>query len=558
MADGAQYVSSDFKLKATFDNGAIEFTDVVALQANFALNAIPQATLIVASGKDYVRGEIATIHKVRDQLKHRMQVTVTLEIRNHGGQTFMMDAGEYVVFEGYLAGIGFQRAYDSVSYTLHLIHWLDDLNCSSMINGNWYPGAPYDMAQNAGYYALTSPTGEGGGPGTDVPSMVPSIDPQGKLITIANIQNDLWGKVIQPIFTRIAGWPSPRDQKDSSPEKNDAALKALDRMPPKKAKANYSPLALNLGAAPGANLELAVRDALGKSAAASYAYTTFWNKLVGEYAPQFYFAISPAVEHASPIPFFAGLRDYYVEIDSKEYGFSSLNANMSQIIESVDVFYPVPSDSGLIMGGNTPPGASFRYPLGWFPEKPSDDAKRGMKILKEPPAWITNIVPYEALTKWTTGVGGPTQPGDTAFPQNGPAETAPVRGQKVDQSDEIIAKIQNGGVMKKFAEHWYKTEVLFQRHGELSGKLRLDIAPGTTVKINTPPYDMDNPNLYESLFASVTQVSFVINAEKATAGTSFTLAHIRNKVENESDIITSLVPPLYKQSWSGGPLADAK
>lgn len=556
MANGAQYVASSFKLKATFDNGAIEFTDIVALQANFALNAIPQATLIVASGKDYVRGQVATIHKVRDQLKHRMQVTVTLTVTNTGGQTDMMEDGEYVVFEGYLAGIGFQRAYDSVSYTLHLIHWLDDLNCSSMINGNWYPGAPYDMAQNAGYYALSSPTGEGGGAGGDIPTMVPSIDPQGKLITISNIQRDLWGAVIRPIFERVANWPSPRYQSEGA-EINDAALKALARMAP-NGGGDYARLSLNLGAPSGANIEMAVREALGKNAAASYAYTTFWNKLVGEYGPQFYFAVSPAVEHAAPIPFFAGLRTHHVEIDSKEYAYSSLNANMSQIIESVDVFYPAPSDSGFMLGGQTPPGASFRLPLGWFPKTPTADAKRGMKILKEPPGWLTNLVPYSALTRWTTGVGGPSPLGDTASPQEGPPDTQPVNGKKVDQADPAIAAVKSTDIMDRFAEHWYKTEVLFQRHGELSGKFRLDIAPGSIVKINTPPYDMDNPSLFESLYASVTQVSFVISAEKATAGTSFTLAHIRNKVENDDENITSTKPPLYSTAWPGGALADRK
>lgn len=56
------------------------------------------------------------------------------------------------------------------------------------------------------------------------------------------------------------------------------------------------------------------------------------------------------------------------------------------------------------------------------------------------------------------------------------------------------------------------------------------------------------------LFASVTQVSFNINAEQHTAGTSFTITNLRNQKENDNPDLTNDMPPLYSEKWPGGPL----
>lgn len=562
MASSTPYVATRFTLTATIGN--VVFEDIVSISANFALNAIPSATLVVASGKDYINNKIATIHKEREYLQHRAPVEVLLKIENTDGQKDMMEEGTYVIFRGVLAGIGYQRAYDSVSYTLHILHWLDELNNSCIMNGNWFPGAPQDMAQSAGSYSLEleRPTW----------STVPTIDINREIINEQNMAEDLWGKVFQPIYKRFAEFLPPRYQGQAG-QKNDAAIAALNRMPPDDTvgKAYYTPLKLDLENIDGFNLSFAVREQIVADAKQSYSYTTFWSKLIGDYAPQYFFAISPAVEYALPIPFFAGLKQHYVPphhkaakrdvtIDSDEYNYANFNANMSQIVESVDVFYSAQSGSGLMTGGFDPGGVSFKFPLGWYPpEAAQQQTQRGLKLLKEPPGWMTNIVPWSAFAATCAGLRGSTCPGGTDVPQNGPDQVP----DGFTVPEQIVADAQQGSpienkAMTRFAHHWYKTEVLYQRHGELSGKLRFDIAPGTIVKINTPPYDMDS-QAYDSLFATATQVAFVINAEKATAGTSFVLSHIRTETENNNQsLFTFSRPPLYKTGWLGGPLAVKK
>lgn len=557
MAHSSPFVYSKFKLSATI--GGIYFPDIVSISATFALNSIPEATLVVACGRNARTGKPATIHDAKAQLKARAEAVVQLEVITTDGQKDKMPSGKYTIFRGYYAGLGYHRSFNEANYTIHLIHWLDDLNNSSMLNGNWFPGAPYDLAQTAVAYALNLTEGDAGVQQDANGALpVPTIDINGDQLNIGNISSDLWGKVIKPIFQKVASWPAPRYQ-DSGAGKNDAALKALDRMPPGAVgdanAAKYTPLALDIAGLTSSNIENSIRQSLTKDACESFAYTTFWSKLTGDYASQFFFVVSPSVDWAMPIPFFGGLREPYKKILTDEYGYANFNASLQQIIESVDVFYSQVSDSGLSQGppenGTAP---SFAEPLGYYPAT-VDQNKKGMKLVKEAPGWMTNIVPWSAYPIRTTGVGG-RQPGDTASPQKGENKTP---GGWLPPGESVIEQ-QQSEALNRFAEHWYKSEVLAQRYGELSGKLRFDIAPGSTVEIETPARDKaheEGPT--DSMFASVIKVSFHINGEKATAGTSFVLAHLRTAEENKEETLTkSGRPPLYSQAWKGGDLAVRK
>ena len=108
-------------------------------------------------------------------------------------------------------------------------------------------------------------------------------------------------------------------------------------------------------------------------------------------------------------------------------------------------------------------------------------------------------------------------------------------------------------VTERFAHHWYKMELLGQRYGELSGKLRFDIAPGSVVRIALPTTEIESDG---HMIAAVTSVSYVINAERAAAGTSFTLSYIRTEDEDKDEQISHDYAPLFKEctKWHGGPL----
>ena len=560
MASKIPYVFSRFRVSAKI--GSVEFPDVVSFSATFGLNSIPTAKLVVATGKEVRSNEPATIHNAKDKLRPRDEAVVTLTIDTTDGDTSKMENGTFVIFRGYYIGIGYTRTPNSSNYTLNLTHWLDDLNSSSMLNGNWFPGAPYDLAQNAAYYLAPPVAGAGAArPDARRWSTVPAID-DGTLITPANIEEDLWNRVLKPAFQAIAQFPAPRFQANDPEESNSAALAALARMPGDIGAEYYQPLALDLSGLTSNNIQYAVSAAISKEALESFAYTTFWNKLVGEYASQFFFAISPSVEFALPVPFFPGVRKEYIIVEADEYGYANFNANMSQLLESVDVFYSSqPSFTNYQSGGTTPPPPRMQEPLGYYPPEVRQD-RRGLKLVKDPPGWMTNFVPDAVYTGRSTGTTA-RPVGDTMSPQNG--EAAPPNNWL--RPEDALREQVGSRAMFRFAEHWYKTELLSQRYGEMSGKLRFDIAPGSVIRVEVPPRDQRPGGWFvsapdDSIYATVTQVSFVIDAERATAGTSFALAHIRTNAENNDDKITNCEncgnterPPLYRQLWRGAPLA---
>lgn len=537
------FVHQKFKLTATI--GGILFEDVVSIAASFSLNDIPKATLVVAVGYEAGsnRKKKATIHDAKKKIKSRDPVTVTLTmLAASAGDASKVETGTFVIFKGIVAGIGYQRSHNSANYVIHLLHWLEDLNNSSALNGNWFPGAPYAMATNAAFYALRLSEGD---TGAESYAPVPAIDSGYKIINKDNAEKDLWSRLISPLFKKIANYPLPDGGK------NNAAEDALSRM--------YAPvpLALDLSGMSSADINMSLSRAMTKDALDSFAYTTFWNKISGDYAPQFFFAVSPGIERARVVPFFAGLRWETARtkggrvITADDYNYANFNANMTQFLESVTVFWPQQTDPMAGTGGEVQNFDSFSAPIASYPPDNKTD-RPGLKLFKEPPGWLANLSPWSIYTGATSGVKGKA-PGDCMAPGTGEPNPPPNWLPPANAANELHAS----GVCERFARHWYKSEVLAQRHGDLSGKLRFDISPGTTVKIEMPIKEIGDDG---SMIAYVTQVSFAINAERASAGTSFGLAFLRTEEEDKEGKYTESYPPLYKKTatWGGGSLRDVK
>lgn len=540
------YVQAGFEIEAKV--GGATFKDVVSISATFGLNAIPTASLVVAVGVDARTGEPATIHKVRPELKNRDPVEVRLKVKSHSGRTERQPDQDILIFKGYLSGIGYQRSFNNANFVIHVVHWLDDLNNTSAVHGDWFPSAPYDLAQSASAVTIGLIGTTGGA------QPVPNVDPSGAIVTIENVQTDLWGSVLKPIFQRIASTRHPRTQCAAGPKDNAAAVKALEKIP--DGAPGAVPLGLDLGTA-SVNVAAAIRHGLTQDLRRGINFTTLWNKIVAELGPSYFFSIAPCVEYAYPVPFFGGLKKAWVppgnreySIMADEYSYANFNSNMAQVLESVVIFHTPVLQSFNGAGPPLIPPEGFCAPAGDYPKSTNQD-RDGLKLVKELPSWLTNTAPGDAYSDESTGVNGPVL-GDTASGAEQYGNTQPKAGYK--QPHLVLADIKD--IADKFAKHWYKSELLQQRVGELSGKLRFDIAPGSTISIELPPRDRDqnggNPD--GAMFASVVSVSYVINAERAAAGTSFVLAHVRTKEENDNEDYTEDKPPLYKQGWPGGKL----
>lgn len=536
------YVHTQYKITAKI--GGIDFdNDIVAISASFPLNTIPTASLTVAVGHDARSGRNpnskAKIHTAKETLKPRDKVEVWLTLTSKAGKTEKMESGRIKIFEGFLVSIGYQRSHNSANYVINVVHWLDDLNNSSALNGKWFPNAPFLMASNAAFEALQT---DG-----DTWSSVPIIDANEKIINKGNISSNLWGNVIKPIFEKMATY------KTSAGDPNDAALKALARMPAEAPNivGGTTPLKLNVSDM-DLNIEQSIRTALTKDALESFAYTTFWSTLTGDYSPQFFFAISPCIDKAYVVPFFGGLKfsgSDKLTIHADDYSYANFNSTMHQLIQNVTVFWPGQQDPMLGLGGDVQSSDRFSEPGGQFPPGSGlgSATSQGLKLFKDLPTWLANTSPWPIMSGATTGEAG-KRPGDCLAPQTGESSLPP--GWKKPAE---IASAMSNKICTRFAQHFYQTEYLSQRYGELSGKLRFDIAPGSIVKIKLPDTELDETG---DLIAAVTKVSYAINAERALAGTSFDLSYIRTEREDNIKTLTNPTAPLYTKDdvgvkWDG-------
>jgi hypothetical protein len=194
------------------------------------------------------------------------------------------------------------------------------------------------------------------------------------------------------------------------------------------------------------------------------------------------------------------------------------------------------------------PTMSFCPPVAKYPDNPAM-SRKGVIMVRELPTWLHNLTSVEGYAHEALypeiDVHAPGRGTST------PTGRVPIRPPMTVQ--------RHTGTARNYCEHWYKTEVLGQRYGEIQGKLRFDIAPGSMIAIEVPPppppiNPLSSGGEPNYMYASVTKVSYAINAEQHAAGTSIMLGNVRSEAENNDDRLTAVKPPLYQKPWYGGPL----
>ena len=173
------YALIGISLRATFElpDGGETFNvpDVVAFSSSFAVNTIPTAVLSLAVGKLANSlsdtPQFASVHLLQQQLSTRAKVRVWMKstvLSSLGVQQAAVPAGgraalgplqnigvpgdgqDLLIFEGNVTGVG--RAISAAGTavaTVHLEHWLANLNYASALSATSDPGNPADMVFSA-------------------------------------------------------------------------------------------------------------------------------------------------------------------------------------------------------------------------------------------------------------------------------------------------------------------------------------------------------------------------------------------------------------------------
>lgn len=533
----------------TTESGSkIEFPEVVQYSHNFAMNTIPQATIQLAVGRNVATGLVATIHTAVQNLRVQQKIEVFLRTKvtdKEDSIPGVPEDGEIKIFEGKTVGVGIHRTTQSLRFTVHILHWLGDINYTSAISASSHPGNPADLTYPAIFGAIggRTPTAQSipSGSSLEGPAWVPIVS--SSLVNEAAME-DIWGNILYKWMGQVANDdPFEVNMFGGQPGLgDDNTLKALSRMGP---NAEGAPLNVELAGANGEVVAEGLRQALMNETGGNWINTTLWGKLVGEWAPAYWFSVIPRVEDCLIVPFTGGLQgDPWAVLGDEDYDSGDINCSINQVLRGVGILHPTMFFSGIAM--NRAQIALDRGGFaGWYQP---DGLTKGMVLTKDPPKWLMDpVIPFQ-FTPCAEAING-EELGTTIDETTGD-DCDEGRNLPEDQK-------RQRGVLDNYAHQWYVLEMLKGRTGEVAGKLRFDIAPGSNVRLEAGgARNVTGDQLKEDVFATVMQVSCIIDSEARRGACGFSLAHIRTPQENSTEGTSVAKPPLYKRAWRGAKLVS--
>lgn len=525
--------------------GEFLFDDVVQFVSNFAINTIPVATLKVGIGRRTDTAKLAALHQHLRQLAPRQPAKVYLQadvLAKYTTEAPGVPLGEPVlIFEGELAGIGWQRQQSTCEATLHLTHWLSQLNYSSSISSASHPANPAAFSY-PGMFRATADRGFGTAtPG--VVGWVPRIDE--RFVDVTKF-SDIWGNIFHRWLLDVAK-QDPIDERlvaGIADGKGDLqVLRALARLAPNP---DGVPMNFDAQGDDSSSLVDSLRSYLQLAGSRSWTSVTLWNKIVDDWCGAYWMCLVPRISDALVIPRTGSIRsDPWVTISSSEYNSALLSAQMPQMLRAVGLAHPTKSNAGTFTGDD-PDRAGL---AGWFQPVATET---GMIMLKQPPVWANHM--------WLNDRMGDLAEGLTGDPVTTGVDATVAGKTKEDINKELLTRRRLSTILDRYAQQWYNIETTRGRTGEISGKLRLDIAPGSSVLVLAAG-SSNVPKAFElaqDMYANVVQVGFLIDAEAQRAGTGLVLSHIHTESEHENPAYTMIAPALYKDWWTGGSMIASK
>lgn len=554
------YIKYTVRMRGELDisNGETVAVPILSFEATYPLNGIPRASVVVAAGRTLGKtGEFdvpSPAHLKLDFVKYRTPARVYAHLIEEAGvkagaglvNEAPFPAHEFLIFEGYTSDQGYARGVAQVGFTLQLEHWLVALTFSSAVSASSHPANPYDLLFPATARLSSPDTPEGRNASGGLSGLGAAQAELG-----VDAIDDLWGNGILKWYRKLAERDHLLDAaiggqlqlvvglNGQAERPNRVANDVLDRMEPGD---DMPPLALDMTDASAALIAENVRREIAARTIDSAAGQTLWDNLM-DLGGRYLFAVSPGIERARVVPFTPALRAPYMtvyptEIDTLE------RHTVTPVQTRAMVLYGVFSADagGSLADGDAPstigPGGVYR----------PDDGDQGTVRMLPAPSWLANVAQQAfgraggATSDALVRNAGPNPAGNGATPPAGVEEAM-------------------GGLkpaLDRFAHAAYLNDLTGFRTGTLIGKFRTDIAPGSIVRIlPLPEKFLAEDDGGKPLFAAVTAVTLRLGSDPApAAATILSLAHVRDRPENNLDRFTADRHPLYKTVWTGGRLDE--
>ena len=501
---------------------------ITRFSSQFPINSIPQASCSVALGIDMFNSNTSEIHNIlRGELQYRLpakvyaKVRLTLEQNNANlkiTKDKIFNGNFFVLFDGYMSGSGYKRSGSTIEYTVSLEHWLSDLAVASGMSQDIQPGTADDFVFPATYYDKTL---------VNSGVILPTAAAEAALGTL--VSDDIWFG-IKAFFTELCLNAKPVGVNDiystTGFRNNLPAAIALGKFIENKP---YQSMMLK-GVTPG--IADSIQATVRAKAQSTYVGNSIWDNLI-IFSSAFLFNVIPLIEKAVIGQKNPNLRAPYKVIDAGEVFSFDLSTNMPKFI------------SGIVLKNHQAAGFTFFTAQAAEPGLAKRSLVVGSYFVDKQVGTVVFQMSPEWLIEPATLDDEPVVPAPMVAKQ--PNGAAQANGQQVAADMRSFSN--------KFAQAMYGNEVLKYRNGQMAGRLRLDISPGSIIKIEASTNSaIKKDSLNNTLVAHVDSVGIYLDAPAGQASTSFGLSSIRYEQENASGNLTIDSNPMYVGSFNGAPL----
>jgi len=546
-----KYTALEYSLYAEI-NGQI--VDVLRAMCAYELNRIPKATIVVPLGVNAHTLQQATSATVLGGTALQLPVKLYLEIGRKSGATnseAIVPKGKYLLFEGFVTGIGYRQLRGQLGLSADLTHWLSGLSFASALSESSHPSNPADLT--APPHII--PPGDAVGGGMSMHWLNKTLVQAS--IHESDVKEDLWGKVLYPWFVsltqanRMLFDPElfgPVAKNDSKNREAAAALSRFvgDKLPfdTKSDDGKDADIAAQIIAD---DISLATSDPASTAFTfAAMANTTLWDKLVGDLAQRYLFSVVPYPDRAKVVPMIPGLREVYkprhgkYTIAARDVLMLDTTSYLQRPLRAVGMLSGLVNDAGFAMAGGDP--LSSRDQLyGMFLGR--DD---GMVMFKRAPRYLAG-----------TGIawlGGAAAAGVAAVKSTAMHPRAGEDGPAIGKLPTW--RKARKAMLDRLAHALYVYESIRGRVGSLVSPVRFDISPGSNISIEGTENWVGHKDKLagKAKIATVSRVSYTFNGEQGVAQTTYQLSHVRTEEENEKETMSIDRHPLYDRKWLGDTL----
>lgn len=520
---------------------------IVHLQVTAGINEIPMAQFQVAVGREAITGLPSNIHYLADYLTMQLSVQIYVlaaEFGNaYGYPLEPWPAGPFLIFEGRLSGCGFTKTKSGkAAYNITAHHWLMDLNSSSSLTRSTNTVTPSQLSNAATFFS-----------GTGFSGSFSSQTLADEFINAAVIETDFWGYGLKPWLLQLCERDILTDSDDpvlsTAYGINFEAINALQRFEPFLSPSGpfYRfgvPIRMDANdVIETSEATQAIADDIAQETFDSFASTTLWDKLVNQFAASYQFAIIPLIQSALVVPLCPGIRNVWQIIYAEEYDSISLSGEIPRPVRGVRLQTGAGSQTGAF-GSQLGETQSQNDGGGRYDNPFMQD---GMIDYRSGPRWLSNLASPSSYGP--TAIAPDTYVGSALTPGIGAAAAIPPG----------LLRARGRALYDAYAHAIYVNQVTRGRSGTISGRLRFDIAPGSSVGVvlSEEKFIKFYTGQRNSIMVgTVRRVTHVLDSESMQAGTLFDIGWLRSQVENAYEGMSTDGHPFWSNQWLGAPYVE--